>query len=105
MNRRSFFATLAAGLAAAADPERLLWVPGKKMISIPKPVHAGIVWIPRKYALAEVPWQNLYLFGPDGLWELGPPPRKLTRISRNLRIIGGVDLADAEGVVIQETYR
>lgn len=35
MNRRAFFATLAAGLAAVADPERLLWVPGRKLISIP----------------------------------------------------------------------
>lgn len=35
MNRRAFFSTLAAGLAAAADPERLLWVPGRKLISIP----------------------------------------------------------------------
>lgn len=34
MNRRSFLATLAAGLTL--DPERLLWRPGAKMISIPK---------------------------------------------------------------------
>lgn len=37
MNRRAFFGVLAAGLVAAADPERLLWVPGRKLISIPKP--------------------------------------------------------------------
>lgn len=37
MNRRAFFSTIAAGLAAAADPERLLWTPGKKLISIPRP--------------------------------------------------------------------
>ncbi|MGD0012803.1 MAG: hypothetical protein ABSD56_00025 [Bryobacteraceae bacterium] len=38
MNRRGFFAVL-AGVAATAvlDPERLLWVPGKKLISIPRP--------------------------------------------------------------------
>lgn len=36
MTRRSFFGMLAAGLAAAVDPERLLWVPGRKLISIPK---------------------------------------------------------------------
>ncbi len=35
MNRRSFLATIAAGLAL--DPERALWVPGKKLISIPRP--------------------------------------------------------------------
>jgi hypothetical protein len=34
-NRRSFLVTLAAGFAL--DPERLLWTPGKKTISIPKP--------------------------------------------------------------------
>lgn len=38
MNRRGFFGLL-AGFAATAtmDPERLLWVPGKKLISIPSP--------------------------------------------------------------------
>ena len=35
MNRRSFLAGLAT--AFVVDPERLLWVPGKKTISIPKP--------------------------------------------------------------------
>ena len=35
LNRRGFLGTLLAG--AALDPERLLWVPGKKLISIPKP--------------------------------------------------------------------
>jgi hypothetical protein len=35
MNRRAFLAALAAGLVL--DPERLLYVPGKKLISIPKP--------------------------------------------------------------------
>lgn len=37
MNRRAFFGLIAAGLAAADDPERLLWVPGRKKISIPAP--------------------------------------------------------------------
>lgn len=32
MNRRSFLGLMAAFVA---DPERLLWVPGKKLISIP----------------------------------------------------------------------
>ena len=32
MNRRGFFAMLSG---AVLDPERLLWVPGKKLISIP----------------------------------------------------------------------
>lgn len=38
MNRRFFLASLAASVASAAlDPERALWIPGKKLISIPKP--------------------------------------------------------------------
>ncbi len=37
MNRRSFFSALAAIAATAAlDPERLLWRPGAKLISIPQ---------------------------------------------------------------------
>lgn len=35
MNRRNFLSLLAASLTL--DPERLLWTPGKKLISIPKP--------------------------------------------------------------------
>jgi hypothetical protein len=36
MNRRAFFSALAAGIATAQmDPDRLLWVPGRKLISIP----------------------------------------------------------------------
>lgn len=35
MTRRSLFASLLA--TAAMDPEKLLWVPGKKFISVPKP--------------------------------------------------------------------
>ena len=34
MNRRGFLALLAG---AVLDPERLLWVPGRKVISIPAP--------------------------------------------------------------------
>lgn len=35
MNRRNFLASLLA--TAVLDPERLLWVPGAKTISIPAP--------------------------------------------------------------------
>lgn len=35
MTRRGFFAL--AAVAAAVDPERLLWIPGRKLISIPAP--------------------------------------------------------------------
>ncbi len=38
MNRRSFLSAAFASVAALAfDPEKLLWVPGKKLISIPAP--------------------------------------------------------------------
>ena len=39
MTRRSLFGVLASAAAAfALDPERALWVPGAKTISIPEPV-------------------------------------------------------------------
>lgn len=39
MNRRGFLSTLAGALLASSqlDPEKALWVPGKKLISIPQP--------------------------------------------------------------------
>ena len=38
MNRRNFLSTFATAAAALVlDPERLLWVPGKKLISVPAP--------------------------------------------------------------------
>jgi hypothetical protein len=38
MTRRSLLSLFAAApLVAAIDPEKLLWVPGRKLISIPKP--------------------------------------------------------------------
>ncbi len=39
MDRRRFLSTLiGAGLTAAIDPERLLWIPGKKTVFIPPPI-------------------------------------------------------------------
>ena len=37
LSRRQLLAALAGAAAIAADPERALWVPGRKLISIPKP--------------------------------------------------------------------
>lgn len=34
-SRRSFLAMLGIGAVVAVDPERLLWTPGKRLISIP----------------------------------------------------------------------
>lgn len=46
MNRRGFLARLlGAGSAMALDPERALWVPGKRVISIPKPMRVSVRFI------------------------------------------------------------
>lgn len=42
MDRRSFLLALIAFLGIALDPERLLWRPGAKVISIPKPNAVGV---------------------------------------------------------------
>lgn len=49
MNRRNFLSVLAASFAL--DPERLLWKPGAKLISIPKPKPVGetIWWLNANY--------------------------------------------------------
>lgn len=46
LGRRGFFLSALAGLMVAdhtLDPERLLWVPGNKLISIPRPMLPGLV--------------------------------------------------------------
>jgi hypothetical protein len=57
MNRRGFLSALiGAGVAAAADPEKLLWTPGKKLISIPKATiysDTPMVWFIEEITLAE----------------------------------------------------
>lgn len=49
MNRRAFLASLTA--AFALDPERALWTPGKKIISIPRPRVAtgNVLILPPEY--------------------------------------------------------
>ena len=45
MNRRGFLGIFAGALAAATlDPERALWIPGAKTISIPKPNTEMVTW-------------------------------------------------------------
>lgn len=41
-SRRGFLASLAGAAAIALDPERALWVPGAKLISIPRPSSSPI---------------------------------------------------------------
>jgi hypothetical protein len=50
MTRRGILGALLG--AATMDPERLLWVPGKRVISIPKP-------IANSYGVPEVYWVSL----------------------------------------------
>lgn len=38
MNRRGFLTALCAALAAPPDPDKLLWTPGARLISIPKKI-------------------------------------------------------------------
>lgn len=45
MTRRGLFALLSS---VALDPERLLWVPGKKLISIPAPLKPISIPVPLK---------------------------------------------------------
>lgn len=72
MRRRSFLAAIAAAFVAP-DPEKLLWVPGKKMISVPAPVApvAPVALVPVSWeaviedvtSLADGPWRNKILTG------------------------------------------
>jgi len=51
MTRRGLIGALLG--AATMDPERLLWVPGKRVISIPKPVvqkHVVYVQVPIRFS-------------------------------------------------------
>jgi hypothetical protein len=52
VNRRNFLAALAA---AALDPERLLWLPGTKLISIPRPGRVINVTKPMRFAVVWPP--------------------------------------------------
>lgn len=77
MNRRGFLELL-AGVSASAVMERLLWVPGKKTIFIPKPVVAPPIaaeaWY--YYDAAALQWYRIDVQAPvvfvdrleDGNW-------------------------------------
>lgn len=60
MKRRGFLAALIG--SAVLDPERLLWVPGKKVISIPKPAPRKYYWaimvpVPGAPGFCQVNWE------------------------------------------------
>jgi len=57
INRRGFLASLAA--AVFADPERLLWRPGAKTISIPKPAPAKLAGTMYIALFSKGPWRAI----------------------------------------------
>lgn len=63
--RRNFLGLLSGGAAALAiDPERLLWVPGKKLVSVPKrlaPQWFGVNFIPDDYRFDSFELRERYL--------------------------------------------
>jgi hypothetical protein len=94
VDRRGFLSSLiAGGLSAAVDPDRLLWEPGKKLISIPKPVFPegiGMRFIRRyqtltfhqdAFVLTWDPIRRIRIVEPDGtvrFVELNSPRSSLT---------------------------
>lgn len=68
MNRRHFLTTLAAGLAAASDPERFLWISGAKTIFIP-PIRSDIEIVGDLYIrhLEHFKIGDILRFGDDSL--------------------------------------
>lgn len=86
MNRRSFLQLFAAAAAGAiADPEKLLWTPGKKLISIPKPRTDFDFGTSPAVSLPMVYW-----FGPQGLYvSVGGEFRRVAPFPRDsVRVIG-----------------
>jgi hypothetical protein len=58
-SRRAFLSILGIGAAMVADPERALWVPGRKLISIPKPYQMSEldrIIIQTTFAVRELGW-------------------------------------------------
>lgn len=77
MRRRSFLAAIAAAFVAP-DPEKLLWQPGKKLISIPSPPKVGcpnpVLWsaiVEDVTCLSDGPWRKHLVIGYDILMSDG----------------------------------
>ena len=75
MNRRGFLSVLAAGLAAAVDPERAIWVPGRKLISIPKP-----------QPLVQIYFNVGDIFTIDGKYAINPKTRREMEFLQKYRV-------------------
>ncbi len=61
MNRRAFLAAFTGGAAAfALDPERALWVPGKRVISVPAaPNGAPLLLDDQLVMMSQLFWKEL----------------------------------------------
>lgn len=100
MNRRGFLGTL-AGLAATAalDPERLLWTPGKKLISVP----SGIVkpGLPIGYAISDIPAGNYGWIMVQGC--TSPAPGYYVTSSSSVYAVGRAEREVSAGNIIRDT--
>lgn len=76
MRRRSFLAAIAAAFTAP-DPEKLLWQPGKKLISLPSTVIAPepVLFVARMMDVtthsSTWPWREYLVTGYDVVFEDG----------------------------------
>lgn len=116
MNRRGFFGALfgAAAAAATLEPEKLLWVPGAKMISIPSPVGTfhTFDWITKetlRILVADIDRQAAYwAFNNKLNYKVGekiyvPQPRRYGGLSIQARPPLGVTF-DAPGIDFTRAY-
>lgn len=76
MNRRSFLALLASGVAGAAlDPERLLWTPGARTIFVP-PADG---WTREGRILVSEPFTRGDIFTIEGVFATNPVTGRQTK--------------------------
>lgn len=67
MNRRGFLGALAAALVL--DPERALWVPGKKVVSIPSVITPDTPWVIFREEITLAEFRERYIFPALISWE------------------------------------
>ncbi len=67
---RRFLLTLLT--AVVTDPERLLWTPGKRLISIPAPKLTlqcnGVVYMAKEGVITMIGWHGMGAHGFTGMW-------------------------------------
>lgn len=90
LNRRGFLTALAG--AFVADPDRLLWVPGKKLISVPK-----VISVPKpRVVTATVSFRLGDIVTIPGFNVVDPVTRKATNELRKFIV--------TEGLVLESYY-